>query len=341
MAPEEEVIQMEEVEALSRRVKKVLQSCNAKLTNSRAGLQELTSQRNGFAQHLLEAEEDFSRMGHDWRNIEDELKLVRETLLKDVNLSPRARSKLLDSMVAGRNGAAAAKVHSPRSEDLSTAMVSTAATERAVVSASVFVPEEVMGTSIAAILQAAGRSSQTDAILEASRSVNAPDSSRDNRSLTERSTPAMGSTPSGLDRTIDPSIDEVKSRCSALEQQMARLSLRAEPLMGTSPELQRSGRQRARTWAAQPDYMDQHAHGRDAAGHEVLLPAAPTEGSPVIGDALVEDLLPRGHHRDRKLSYDGTLRHVRHHTLPASHGLPPPPSPYSDFGAFSPARMMR
>merc|ERR1712224_1177432 len=90
-------------------------------------------------------------MGLDWRNIEDELKAVRETLLRDGKLSPRARAKLIaDAMVHDpgakdvahsprtsprtgnmwQNSAGARGVkNSPRSDDASTELLSTTATD--------------------------------------------------------------------------------------------------------------------------------------------------------------------------------------------------------------------
>lgn len=229
VAPEQGVVGLDDVEALSLRVKEVLRQCTAKLDNSRAGIQDLATQRDGFALHLREAEEDFGRMSHDWRSIEDELKHVREMMIASGNLSPRARSKLLDSMVRdpyarGANGEALIKDvrghrslksgfgHSPPSEDVSTEVVSTAAAtleswsqehsranlqEHSRANLQTPALEQVQHNTIAAILSAAGRASHADDILEASRagvgSYRAGVGSSSHTSpLEHRSTPSQG-----------------------------------------------------------------------------------------------------------------------------------------------------
>jgi len=249
VANERGVVGLDDVEALSLRVKEVLRKCTAKLDNSRTGIEDLATQRDGFALHLLEAEEDFGRMSHDWRSIEDELKHVREMMITSGNLSPRARSKLLDSMVhdpyaRGANGEALLKDvraghgvtspggyrslksgfgHSPPSEDVSTEVVSTAAATLESWSqehsgAHLQAPplEQVQHNTIAAILSAAAGASHADDILEASRAgvrSSRPDMGRSAHTspLVLRATPAQDA---------DQNLQEVASPYSQLEESL-------------------------------------------------------------------------------------------------------------------------
>jgi len=301
---EEQVVQVQEVEALSRRVKEVLRQCNEKLVGSRSGIDELASKRHGLAIHLREAEEDFMRMGYDWHNIEKELKAVRQTLTKDArfaHITPRSRDKMLDAMIHTKEGSLPHDgKHTPRSDDVSTEIVSTTPTERRNLREGgehgewTPVPEEASDpSSIAAILSAAaGRSSNHEDVLAASRAAAEASTGR-----SDRSTPGASSSPHGYERTVEPSRD------------------------------------RATTWA--------HARSQspgDDEDEDFSPPAPKYEGAAIIGDALQEiqrSTSSPGGYLDAEPALQRPAR--KHRTLPAQRsGMPPPPSPYSDMGNFSP-----
>jgi hypothetical protein len=179
---QDNTIRLEELQALSRRVKEILRQCTAKLAYSRSGLEDLFTKRQGFAQHLREAEDDFQRMGYDWRNIEDDLRSVRETLLAGGELSPRDRSRLLEMMGVSTNAPLDSGIaerardgkFSPCSEDVSTEIPSTLTTDGVSKRKGFLKPElteEASSTTVGAILAAAGRNSEADAIVEASKFV--------------------------------------------------------------------------------------------------------------------------------------------------------------------------
>lgn len=327
-APEQGVVGLDDVEALSLRVKEVLRKCTAKLNNSRAGIQDLATKRDGFALHLREAEEDFGRMSHDWRSIEDELKHVREMMISSGNLSPRARSKLLDSMVRdpyarGANGEALLKDvraghsatspggyrslksgfgHSPPSEDVSTEVVSTAAAtleswsqehSRAYLQAPP--PEQVQTNTIAAILSAAGRASHADDILEASRAGGG--------SLSHNSPSGHRSTP----------LQEAASPYSQLEES-PNGDGRREHEQIRAPSTEQRGGTRERANIVNGDGRREHEQMRASSTEQrraerqraqIPLPHLPSEGAPVLGDALEEAPFP---HRPAR----------RHQTQPAT-----------------------
>lgn len=328
----EEVVQVEEVEALSRRVREVLRQCNDKLVDSRSGMEEMSVHRNGFALHLREAEEDFQRMGYDWHNIENELKQVRATLLKDANfahVSPRSRSKILDAML-----------HDKASRDLTLAHIHDVGnniTEELAQEELRELREEASEeytdpSTLAAILSAAKRSSKTEEILNASRSI--AESSMGNRSPRDRSSPGASNTPgpSGSSgRTNEVQLQDVKRRSTVLEQQLERLRVREDQLQASS--------ERRKTWSPREGETHPHRLSVDSVydrDEEVLLPMAPDEGARILGDALVEDLL----RRPLGVAEEAPPRHQRstsrHRTMPAGISALPP-SPYSDNSAYSPA----
>lgn len=266
-------------------------------------------------------------------------------------------------------GSRTLKSGSPRSDDVSTEMVSTTYTEgpqernrRSLHEVTDWcrengewksVPEDASDPStLAAILSAAGRSSETDGILEASRAAAESSTAQGIRSLSEAASALMQSTPGafstpvhsstlsgGFARSNDPGLQDVASRCSNLEQQMARLGMSRVTEAG--PEQRTSSRERARTFASSSEPARANSRGRskswaqglprDEVGEiehhfeDVSLPGLPAEGTPVIGDALLED---QPHHRSAR----------RHRTMPAAASASPadPASPYSDGGSLSP-----
>jgi len=219
VAPEEGVVQLTEVEDLARRVQEVLRHCNDKLNTSRAGLQDLTYQRSGFAQHLREAEQDFFKMGLDWQSIEDELKHVRETLIKEANLSERDQARLLDSL-AVESTARKAKPHDNLGGENGD-------------------PDP---SSIAAILSAAAEGADPQAIVKAS----------EGRSPRSMSPLAVGSSlsPNGFGAS-HPNVEadvQVALNADSLEKQLERLESRGA--LDRESELRDRGiRPRSRTFA--------------------------------------------------------------------------------------------
>jgi hypothetical protein len=219
VAPEEGVVQLTEVEDLARRVQEVLRHCNDKLNTSRAGLQDLTYQRSGFAQHLREAEQDFFKMGLDWQSIEDELKHVRETLIKEANLSERDQARLLDSL-AVESTARKARPHDNLGDENGD-------------------PDP---SSIAAILSAAAEGADPQAIVKAS----------EGRSPRSMSPLAVGSSlsPNGFGAR-HPNVEsdvQVALNADSLEKQLERLESRGA--LDRESELRDRGiRPRSRTFA--------------------------------------------------------------------------------------------
>lgn len=357
---EEDVLTFEEVEALSLRVKQVLQHCTAKLKASPGGDHD---SRNVFAQRLTEAEDGFQRMGHDFRSMEEELKHVRATLLAGGNLSPHARSKLMEAMerenragdghangrISRGQGSIAARAHTPRSDNLDGSVTRGSRAHPAHTpsdrGSEIWTGGDASAgdsSALVAILAAAGRSSQTDAILEASgRAIAGGMFSQSTLGATAPTTSMSMSMPSGGE---EPCLESVASRCSVLEQQIAGLGFGAgraramTTVMATSAPRAASG-ERRQTWA--PNALgDGHGHAEVndhvishlAVGDHAIMPYAPMEGTPVIGDALVEDLRPSNvlHHLLEEELHQRSPR--RHHTLPTTASLPPPLSPFSDSG---------
>lgn len=108
-APQEMVserVRPEDVDALSRRVNAVLRQCTSRLAQSRDGVRGLSSERDQLAVNLREAEDNFGRMGENWRELKDELEAVRGALISGGAVSKGIRDELACVIRnANRNGA--------------------------------------------------------------------------------------------------------------------------------------------------------------------------------------------------------------------------------------------
>jgi len=108
-APQEmlsERVRPEDVDALSRRVNAVLRQCTSRLSQSRDGVRGLSSERDQLAVNLREAEDNFGRMGENWRELKDELEAVRGALISGGAVSKGIRDELACVIRnANRNGA--------------------------------------------------------------------------------------------------------------------------------------------------------------------------------------------------------------------------------------------
>jgi len=89
-APQETVserVRPEDIDALSRRVNALLRQCTSRLAQSCAGTQGSSSEQERLAVDLREAEDNFGRMGENWRELKDELEAVRSALISGKTVS--------------------------------------------------------------------------------------------------------------------------------------------------------------------------------------------------------------------------------------------------------------